>query len=360
MKIDGESTKASGRIINHRLLSDRDIVRPGQTRETMVQPERPVTGTTTVTSETPSDMTMMHNARPVTTTTTITSTTTTTTTTVLSTGERSTERSMSMAQETAIAANQDRMLVAITTVAAAEIVGKICDDVAKNLQALANAETFVRVSAAAQDKMTALNIPSGPSGPFPVACKNDNNREPALSKNILSAIKERELDQQEEDVGKSWSSKERAEAALLQQGESVPVRTTSHAVHFEDLDNELGVIKDDDNHGDANFDVELFAAISNFSPVQSPGGSRYKKTVPTSNCLSNDGVLAVEDPRQESLASPAELARRLVSKFSTGFGLASHEQTEFSRTFVENLRLSCFVGFINAMDDHHWLQARKR
>ena len=140
----------------------------------------------------------------------------------------------------------------------------------------------------------------------------------------------------------------------------MPVRTTSHAVRFEDLDNELGVIKDDDNHGDANFDVELFAAIANFSPVQSPGGSRYKKTVPTSNCLSNDGVLAVEDPRQQSLASPAELARRLVSKFNTGFGLASHEQTEFSRTFVENLRLSCFVGFINAMDDHHWLQARKR
>lgn len=370
MKIEGENTTASGRIINHQLLSDRDIVYPGQTRETMVQPERPVTGTPTVTSENPSDMTMMHNARlfgdrpvknPVTTTTTITSTTTTTTTTVLSTGERSTERSMSMAQETAIAANQDRMLVAIVTVAAAEIVGKICDDVGKNLQALANAETFVRLSAAAQDKWTALSTPSGPSGPpFPVACKNDNNREPALSKNILSSIKEGELDQQEEDVGKSWSSKERAEEALLQQGESVPCRTTFHAVHFEDLDNELGVIKDDDNHGDANFDVELFAAIANFSPVQSPGGSRYKKTVPTSNCLSNDGVLAVEDPRQQSLASPAELARRLVSKFSTGFGLASHEQTEFSRTFVETLRLGCFVGFINAMDDHHWLQARKR
>ena len=81
----------------------------------------------------------IHPIRTITTTST-----TTTTTTITSTGESHT--SVNTSSKSAHSREQDRMLVAIVTSAAAEVVAKTVDEVVQNVHALQRAETFVTFS----------------------------------------------------------------------------------------------------------------------------------------------------------------------------------------------------------------------
>jgi hypothetical protein len=345
-------------------------------------------------------------------TTTTSTTTITTTTTVTSTGDSSTVRSVQMAQEAPHPANEDRMLVAVVTVAAAEVVASICDTVTKNIEALNRAQSFVKASAGTVDNNTSGPKPAQLSstaaklqesiGP-PVSNLRDSEVEPESSPAAettsqpseaapsTGAGKELEIDGNQETPTRNTARVE--PAAKLREdlqptggvdtepaGGETPVKSESTGsageirgtyseeelrsrgsspVRFQDfdeMDREVGVIHDDsDDDRDDGLGEFLEPKWTANEVATKLGRSR---NVQAARSPPIDDFLKSTGQGDDLLAPPAELAWRLISKFSTGFGLSSHELTAYSRTFVEKSRLKCFVSFINVMSDDQWLEVR--
>lgn len=289
------------------------------------------------------------------------------------------------------------MLVAVVTVAAAEVVASICDSVAKKMEALNRAESFVKASARAGD-----NINSGQAGPvkiesaaatFPASTRSpesnvgnnkvksdippaaetisqssspvENNKFKAntppcaetasnFSEQPKGCCKDPAL---EEIPIKSESTSSVGEIRGTQSQEHIHSRGSSPA-RFQNIDEmyrEVGVIQDDGDDDREDGFVDAFESKwTADEAARSPGGSRYVKAA--AGLPPIDAFLTSNGRDQDLVSPPAELAWRLISKFSTGFGLSSQELTAYSHTFVEKSRLKCFVGFINVMGDDRWLE----
>ena len=337
-----------------------------------------------------------HRSEPGPIRTMTTTTTTTTTTTVTSTGESTTVRSVQTAHEVPHPANEDRMLVAVVTVAAADVVASICDNVAKNMEALNRAESFVKASARAGDNINpglavpvkiesaAATLPASTRSPdsnlgnnkdksdIPPAAETishssspvENNKFKAnippcaetasnFSEQPKGCVKDPAL---REILIKSESTSSVGEIRGTHSEEDIRSRGSS-PVRFRNIDEmyrEVGVIQDDGDDDREDGFVDSFESKWTADEAAcSPGGSRYVKAA---SLPPIDAFLMSNGRDQDLLAPPAELAWRLISKFSTGFGLSSQEFTAYSRTFVEKSRLKCFVGFINVMGDDRWLE----
>ena len=467
-------------VLNRRMFPDHVIVRP---------PRR--------------------SAPPAAATTLTTTTTTATTTTPTSTGDQTTVRSVVSAHETAHPGNEDRMLVAVVTAAAAQVLAILCNDIVKNIEALARAELFVKSSIDSKFDLSVASQPAGSSDPTAMdGTKEEISQSPTkseesgqaqtvhattdqqiqdlsvksecmdpgiqLSSTALDAPKEpaatevhseevaEELIKQKcessktsaaqtspdkqdrsvredlsgnnrptlmqispeispakdnrgekEELNETWpdkparhegedlngsntpsfaalstrhtpllsrtASSEKRPASAWSRSSSlerpkVMSRPGSHQdlggsrpsspvrfQGFDEMDREVGVIADDNDDGEQNELGILFETTwTNQEAARSPGGCRYRKAA---GSPSIDGFLHGKHHSEhrlaaQRLAAPSELAWRLISKFSTGFGLTTDELKSFSRTFVEKPRLRCFVGFVNMMGEDVWLQVR--
>jgi hypothetical protein len=288
------------------------------------------------------------------------------------------------------------MFVAVVTVAAADVVASICVNVAKNMEALNRAESFVKASARAGDNINpgqavpvkiesaAATLPASTRSPdsnvgnnkdksdIPPAAETisqssspvENNKFkaniPPCAETASNFLEQPKGCVKDPAIGeiliKSESTSSVGEIRGTHSEEDIRSRGSS-PVRFRNIDEmyrEVGVIQDDGDDDREDGFVDSFESKWTADEAAcSPGGSRYVKAA---SLPPIDAFLMSNGRDQDLLAPPAELAWRLISKFSTGFGLSSQEFTAYSRTFVEKSRLKCFVGFINVMGDDRWLE----